>query len=79
MICTEVKDLSELSCRLDTTESIYIGAAGFETRAVKTLETMLTLGLRIQGAVIIAYDDEERIEENEKNLAEILSQRVRKE
>ncbi len=70
-MCEEVEKLPKLRNKLDTTKAIYIGAAGFEDRATKTLERMMDIGIKIQGAIIITYDDEERIEENEKKFAEM--------
>ncbi len=70
-MCSEVEVLSRLNNKLGTGEAIYVGAAGFEDRATKTLKTMIDLGIRICGAIIMTYDNGERLEENIKNLAEM--------
>lgn len=71
-MCEEVQELSLLPevCCLDN--AVYLGIAGFEDRAPATLEAMLNLGLALRGAIILRYDEGQRIRENERNFEKML-------
>jgi hypothetical protein len=65
----EVHSLSELALHRDTSRALYIGAAGFEKRALEALNAMLRSGWRLNGAILLTYSGMNRIPENDVSVS----------
>lgn len=65
----EVRLLSGLAKHRDTARAFYIGAAGFEQRALRALELMRELGWQLHGALILTYEGGSRIPQNDLSLS----------